>query len=77
MSHTKAPHIALAENLCSRATLPLTSELFLKVAHAVMVWTDRSKARTALRKMGPHRIEDIGVTVEELFLESRKPFWRA
>lgn len=77
MANAKATHIALAEDLCSRATLPLTSGVFLKVAHAVMVCSDRAKARTILRKMEAHRVDDIGVTMEELYLEARKPFWRA
>lgn len=76
MALTQATHIALAEDFCSRATIPLFSGIALKVAHLILTWDDRSKARTILRNMDKGRCEDIGYSLEEVYLEARKPFWR-
>lgn len=75
LSHT--PHVALAEDFCSRATIPVTSNLALRLAHLMLVWNDRSKARTILRNMEPHRLDDLGLTKDQIYLEARKPFWQS
>lgn len=77
MTLVQARHVALAEDLCSRATIPFTSVMALKVAHLVLVWNDRQKARTILRNMDQHRLDDLGQTRDAVYLEARKPFWRA
>jgi uncharacterized protein YjiS (DUF1127 family) len=77
MTLVYARHVALAEDLCSRATIPLTSGVALKVAHLVLIWNDRAKARTMLRNMEQHRLEDLGLTMDQVYLEARKPFWRS
>lgn len=74
LAHTS--HIALAEDLCSRATIPFTAGVALKVAHLVLIWTDRKQARTILRNMEHHRLDDLGLTREQVYLEACKPFWR-
>ncbi|GGA05202.1 DUF1127 domain-containing protein [Neptunicoccus cionae] len=76
MPQANASHIALAEDLCSRATIPFTAGLALKVAYLVLVWKERKQARTILRHMEKHRREDIGLSLEQVYLEARKPFWR-
>jgi uncharacterized protein YjiS (DUF1127 family) len=77
MPNIIASHIALAEEICSRATIPAVSEIALKVAHVTLVWTERAKARRVLRGMDQTRLDDLGLTREQLYLETRKPFWRA
>ena len=73
--HTR--HVALGEDLCSRATIPFTSGMALRVAHLMLVWNDRQKARTILRNMEQHRLDDIGQSWDAVYLEARKPFWQA
>ncbi len=77
MTIAHARHVALAEDLCSRATIPFTSNVALKVAHLVLIWADRQKARTILRNMDSHRLDDIGQTWDAVHLEAKKPFWQA
>ena len=77
MTLVNTRHVALAEDLCSRATIPFTSGMALRVAHLMLVWNDRQKARTILRNMEQHRLDDIGQTWDAVYLEARKPFWQA
>ncbi|MBR9865026.1 MAG: hypothetical protein GYB24_16430 [Rhodobacteraceae bacterium] len=77
MPQAHASHIALAEDLCSRATIPFTATLALKLAHLVLVWKERKQARVILRNMESHRLEDIGLNFEQVYLEANKPFWRS
>ena len=63
MTLVYARHVALAEDLCSRATIPFTSGVALKVAHLGLIWSDRAKARKMLRNMDQYRLDDLGLTI--------------
>ncbi|WP_207483188.1 DUF1127 domain-containing protein [Arenibaculum pallidiluteum] len=53
----------------------------LVVPHGVVgVWAERRRYRRdllRLLKVGPHMIDDVGLTVGEAEQEAKKPFWQA
>jgi uncharacterized protein YjiS (DUF1127 family) len=76
MTHVKSTHIALAESFCSRVEIPVIATVILKMAHTLVIWSERTKSRGLLRTMDAYRLRDIGLTPAEARLESAKPFWR-
>lgn len=76
MTHVKSSHLALAEAFCSRVEIPVLAAVILKVAHTLVVWSERSKSRKQLRSMDAHRLADIGVTAHQALTEYLKPFWK-
>ena len=76
MTQVRSNHLALAESFCSRVEIPVLATAVLKVAHALVIWSERAKSRELLRTMDAHRLRDIGLTAAEAQLESVKPFWR-
>lgn len=48
--------------------------------HTIAVWRGRLRHRealAALARLGPHILEDVGMTVEQVEAELKKPFWKA
>ncbi len=45
--------------------------------HLLLVWQRRHMERQALVALAGHRLDDIGLTREDLAREIAKPFWRA
>lgn len=43
---------------------------------SIAVWHERTRQRRELTYMPEHLLKDMGVTWEEAYEESRKPFWR-
>ena len=76
MTHVKSNHLALAESFCSRIEIPVLATVILKMAHTLVIWSERTKSREQLRTMDIHQLKDIGLTPAEARLESTKPFWR-
>ena len=77
MTLTKANHVALAEDLCSRATIEPATGIFPKLAQTVQMWNHRVKERNMLRRLNADQLEDIGLSPSQINKETRKPFWRA
>ena len=40
------------------------------------LWTRRFAERQAMKELEPHRLEDIGVSREQMLREANKPVWR-
>ncbi|MCA1908870.1 MAG: DUF1127 domain-containing protein [Magnetospirillum sp.] len=40
------------------------------------LWLERSRSRTALRRLDERMLKDIGVSKQSVEWEVRKPFWR-
>ena len=40
-------------------------------------WYERSRQRAALKELDSHILSDIGITRDEMELETAKPFWKA
>lgn len=49
---------------------------FAKMAHVIAVWRRRASEREALRRLNDCYLRDIGLTRQEVMMESAKPFWR-
>ncbi len=43
----------------------------------LLVWQQRSNERHALARLDRHRLEDLGLTPQDVAREVAKPFWRA
>ena len=48
-----------------------------RIVDTLFLWAERSRARRALREMGPERLADIGVDRKAALREARKPAWMA
>jgi uncharacterized protein YjiS (DUF1127 family) len=46
-------------------------------AHTIEIWLIRYQGRQDLSLLGDHLLKDIGISPEDAFRESGKPFWRA
>lgn len=46
-----------------------------KILTVIDVWQERSIMRHRLSQLPAYRLEDMGITEEEAFIESQKPFW--
>lgn len=55
-----------------RITVVITS-----VWRLLLVWQQRSNERHALASFDRHRLDDIGLTPDEVAREVAKPFWRS
>jgi uncharacterized protein YjiS (DUF1127 family) len=62
--------------LSARSTLPLVSQVAIKVAYLYLVWTQRRRTRNALRDLSDHSLRDIGLTADQARAEADKWFWR-
>jgi len=40
------------------------------------LWTRRFAERQAMKELEPHRLEDVGVSREQMLREANKPVWR-
>jgi uncharacterized protein YjiS (DUF1127 family) len=76
MTHVKSPHLALAESFCSRIEIPVVAAAVLKMAHMLVVWSDRANTRRQLQSMNAYRLDDIGLTETQARTEYLKPFWK-
>ena len=50
---------------------------FAGLAHMITVWHKRACQREALRRLDDYYLRDIGLTRQEVLVETAKPFWRA
>jgi len=60
------------------ASRPLIGFLLVFVQTAtttLAMWHRRSHTRAILRHLEPHRLDDIGLSLEQRDVEVRKPFW--
>lgn len=76
MTHVKSNHLALAESFCSRVEIPVLAAAILKMAHTLVIWSERAKSREVLRTMDYYRLRDIGLTPADVYRESNKAFWK-
>ncbi len=66
---------ALAQ-LSTRKSLPLVSQVAIRVAYLVLLWSQRSRTRNALTHLSDASLRDIGLTPEDAHREAGKWFWR-
>lgn len=50
---------------------------FAGLAHVITIWHKRASQREALRRLDDYYLRDIGLTRQEVRVETTKPFWRA
>ncbi|MFK7937832.1 MAG: DUF1127 domain-containing protein [Roseovarius sp.] len=62
--------------LSARSTLPLISQVAIKVAYVCLLWSQRRRTRMALRDLSDHTLRDIGLTPTQAHAEADKWFWR-
>ena len=61
----------------SRAgTLPLASQVAVRVAYLIAIWSTRHRPRRVLRHMSMEQLRDIGLDPSSADIESQKGFWR-
>lgn len=73
LTHT---HSTALTQLSARSTLPLVSQVAIKVAYLTLLWTQRSRTRHDLRHLSDNALRDIGLTREQAGDECGKWFWR-
>jgi uncharacterized protein YjiS (DUF1127 family) len=62
----------LAHPLRRLSEIPSLQAMFSRLA----AWRVRAQTRSALQKLDPHLLRDIGLPLDEAQGESVKPFWR-
>ena len=72
---TPASNMALTQ-LSARTTLPVASQVAIKLAYFCLVWSQRSRTRQTLRNLPDAALRDIGLTPNDAYHERRKWFWR-
>lgn len=72
---SQALHPAQIALLNSQQALPKLAQLFVIAAVAVTVWDMRRRTRTALKRLDPHELRDIGLTRSQAIQEASKGFW--
>lgn len=72
---TSADQSALAQ-LSRAGTLPLASQVAVRLAYLIAVWTTRHRTRRALRHLSVEQLRDIGLDRGTADLEMTKRFWR-
>ena len=76
MAHLTTSHRTALTQLSARTSLPLVSQVAIKLAYLVLLWSHRSRTRNALRDLPDHALRDIGLTPDDARVESGKWFWR-
>ena len=46
-----------------------------KLLNVVSLWRQRSVMRHQLSQLPDYRLNDMGISAEQAFVESQKPFW--
>jgi len=46
-----------------------------KLLNVMTLWRQRSKMRQQLSQLPDYRLKDMGISAEQAFVESQKPFW--
>ena len=46
-----------------------------KLLNVITLWRQRSKMRQQLSQLPDYRLKDMGISAEQAFVESQKPFW--
>lgn len=64
------------DSLQNQPALPLVADMLLLVAVTVVKWDRRRRSRTALARLTPWQLKDIGVTPWDASEEARKAFWQ-
>ncbi len=49
---------------------------FDRMAERLLTWQSRVAARRALESLDDRMLRDIGITRADVFIETKKPFWR-
>ena len=47
-----------------------------RIADIVETWSQRGRQRRQLANLEEHLLSDIGVSYEDIWLETNKPFWK-
>lgn len=68
---------ALLNEMTLNRPLPPLSRVAFAAATALLTWETRRQCRTALARLDPHMLNDIGISIQEAEVEAAKPFWRA
>lgn len=71
MSHAKA--MTSHPNLLSG---PRPLELFSRAFDTMLMWQERQEERRHVLKLDDRMLRDIGLTRDQAFELSRRPFWR-
>jgi uncharacterized protein YjiS (DUF1127 family) len=58
------------------APSPALARPFRATARTLAAWQARGKLRRQLRAMPDYLLRDVGLQVEDVLAETRKPFWR-
>jgi uncharacterized protein YjiS (DUF1127 family) len=56
--------------------LPPLSRLAFAIVNRLAQWEIRRHTRTALTRLEPHLLRDIGLTEQQAAAEISKPFWQ-
>lgn len=75
MGNTQLSQVEILSEVAARKRLPLVSELLIKWAVSLSLWSHNYKSRKALANLTVEQLRDIGVSPKELDFEVRKNFW--
>lgn len=63
-------------HLRSLTAMPALNGVSARVTRALGIWTARRQQRSALARLDPHLLRDIGLDVAHAQDEARKQFWQ-
>lgn len=70
-AHTRLPHLIALEQISEGL-----HQSFTTVIQTLLKWEHNYQTRKELAKMGPHLLDDIGLTKIDVEQELKKPFWK-
>ena len=68
--------LSIHNGCCGLAVESRTGSVARRVLDLLSQWHDRAQQRHELREMPDHLLKDMGITWEDAYRESRKPFWK-
>jgi len=60
----------------SRMPQSAWAEVVITVANTLLIWDLRRRTRAALKKLSDDQLNDIGLSHDAAFTESRRKFWQ-
>lgn len=79
MSHARSRQVSpcVQKTLSVQRGLPSPLQSLMSVYDIAVLWNSRWQERQHLRELDHRILRDIGLTLEDVREEVRKPFWRA
>ncbi len=76
MTSLSTPDRRALAHLARPSSLPVASNVAIRVAYTLFLWSQRRRTRASLRHMTDQMLLDVGISPAEAYAECQKWFWR-